>query len=146
MPAAFALPTLLDGRSPLLVALVAASLMAFGALYLTHCFNDATTVALLGTLGSLLLTALLGWMFVDLTHLTGFADEEAAYLRATSGTIDVRGLLLAGIAIGSLGVLDDVTAPRCRPSTRSGGPTRRCPGANCTFGACPSAAITSLRR
>jgi uncharacterized membrane protein len=83
--------------------------MAFGALYLTHGFNDATTVALLGTLASLLLTALLGWVFVELTHLTGFADEEAAYLRATSGTIDVRGLLLAGIVIGSLGVLDDVT-------------------------------------
>jgi uncharacterized membrane protein len=66
-------------------------------------------VALLGTLGSLLLTALLRWMFVGLTKLTGFADESAVYLRAVSGDLDVRGLLLAGVVSGSLGVLDDLT-------------------------------------
>ena len=37
------------------------------------------------------------------------ASEATGYLRATSNAIDLRGLLLAGIIIGALGVLDDVT-------------------------------------
>lgn len=42
-------------------------------------------------------------------QLTGLVGEETSYLRATAGFLDFRGLLLAGIIIGSLGVLDDVT-------------------------------------
>jgi uncharacterized membrane protein len=37
------------------------------------------------------------------------ADETAGYLTITQGDVNMRGLLLAGIVIGSLGVLDDVT-------------------------------------
>jgi uncharacterized membrane protein len=42
-------------------------------------------------------------------HLSGVADETASYLTITQGDVNMRGLLLAGIVIGSLGVLDDVT-------------------------------------
>lgn len=107
--AVFVLPALLNGSNPVVVATVASVLLAFVALYLTHGVSDTTTVALTGTLASVLLTGLLGWLFVGLTDLTGFADEESAFLSAIAGGIDVRGILLAGIVIGSLGVLDDVT-------------------------------------
>lgn len=105
----FLLPALLEGSSPLVVALVAASVIAFTALYLTHGVNERTTVALLGTLASLLLTGILALVFAGATSLTGLAGEETGYLRAFAGGLDFRGLLLAGIVIGSLGVLDDVT-------------------------------------
>ncbi|MPY93382.1 MAG: YibE/F family protein [Acidimicrobiia bacterium] len=105
----FVLPALLGGSDALAVVVVAAALLAFVALYVTHGVTDTTTVALAGTLASLALTGLLGWLFVRLTQLTGFASEESGFLRATSGDIDLRGVLLAGIVIGSLGVLDDVT-------------------------------------
>jgi uncharacterized membrane protein len=42
-------------------------------------------------------------------HLTGLGGEESSYLSMTQGGLDLRGLLLAGIVIGALGVLDDVT-------------------------------------
>lgn len=105
----FLLPALLTGRSPILLALVAASAIALLALFLAHGFNERTAVALLGTLASLGLTALLAHVFVGATRLTGLVSEEATLLQASSGVIDFQGLLLAGILIGALGVLDDVT-------------------------------------
>jgi uncharacterized membrane protein len=105
----FAIPALLEGTSPVAVALVAAGLIAVLALYLTHGVNHRTNVAFLGTIASLGLTALLAAVFVAATHLTGLSDEDVVYLQLSNAAIDVTGLLLAGIVIGALGVLDDVT-------------------------------------
>ncbi len=105
----FLLPALLLGDPPVLLSLVACSTIAFLALFLAHGFNDRTAVALLGTLISLGLTGALAVLFVSLTRITGLASEEALLLQAGSGIIDFQGLLLAGIMIGALGVLDDVT-------------------------------------
>ncbi|HZG92114.1 MAG TPA: YibE/F family protein [Pseudonocardia sp.] len=105
----FVLPAILAGRNPLVVAVVGSFAIMFSALYLTHGFSARTSTAVLGTLGSLLLIGLLGITFTQLARLTG-ADEDTASLGATLGTaIDGRGLLLAGLVIGALGALDDVT-------------------------------------
>jgi len=48
-------------------------------------------------------------LFIGLTELTGLADEDARILQLASTAIDLRGLILGGIIIGTLGVLDDVT-------------------------------------
>jgi uncharacterized membrane protein len=105
----FTLPAILDGSNAVMVAVVTASLIAFIALFLAHGFDHATAVALVATLASLLLTALLAWLFVGATQLTGFTDDSNFLLAGLSTGIDPRGILLAGIVIGSLGVLDDVT-------------------------------------
>ena len=105
----FLIPALLEGNSPILIALVASGFIAVLALYLTHGVNHRTNVAFLGTMASLALIAVLAAVFVAATHLTGLADEDVIYLQLSNGDIDVTGLLLAGIVIGALGVLDDVT-------------------------------------
>ncbi len=106
---AYVFPALLDGRPPLAVALVAAALIATSALYLAHGVDDTTTVALLGTLGALTLTGILGVVFTGAAQITGLASEDQVYLLVSAEGVDVRGLVLAGIVLGSLGVLDDVT-------------------------------------
>jgi len=106
---AFVLPALLDGSSPVAVAIVGSAAVLLVNLYLAHGFDIRTTVAVLGTLASLVLIAVLAVLFVSATRLTGLASEEAGFLQALAGQIDVRGLLLGGVIIGSLGVLDDVT-------------------------------------
>lgn len=106
---AFVLPALLDGSNPVLVALVGASIIAFASLYLAHGVNSPTNVALLSTLAALTITGLLAWAFVGMCTITGLADENAGFLTAMGISIDPRGLLLAGVVLGSLGVLDDVT-------------------------------------
>ena len=106
---AFILPALLEGSNALAVALVASGLIAFIALFLAHGFNLATAAALLASLASLGLTAILAWLFVVASKLTGLANETVGYLSALGSDINPQGLLLAGVVIGSLGVLDDVT-------------------------------------
>ena len=81
----------------------------FAVLYLTHGVSVHTSVAILGTLASLVLTGLLGAAFTAGLKLTGFGSEETVYLSVLQGSVDMRGLLLAGIIIGALGVLDDMT-------------------------------------
>ena len=105
----FALPAILDGRPPVLVAIVAASAIAYLALYLAHGLTPMTTVALIGTLAALALTAVLAAAFVALVQFSGLATEEALFLEAAGGGIDLQGLILAGVVIGALGAIDDMT-------------------------------------
>jgi uncharacterized membrane protein len=105
----FALPALLDGSDAVAVAIVTAGAIAFVALFLAHGRGVATATALLSTLLSLTVTAVLAAVFVGMSNFTGFGDENVGFLDALGTQIDPRGLLLAGILIGSLGVLDDVT-------------------------------------
>jgi uncharacterized membrane protein len=105
----FVLPGILSGTSPLVVALVGASLIAYLALYLAHGFNPMTHVALIGTLGSLVLVAVLSQIFVGAAKLSGFTDESAVIVRAFGADIQFSGLVLAGTIIGALGAIDDMT-------------------------------------
>ncbi len=105
----FIFPALLDGAPPLGVALSGAVVIAFVTLYLAHGLNDRTTVALVGTLASLGLTAALAVGFSAAAELSGLASEESINLLSFAPDLDFRGLLLAAVVIGTLGVLDDVT-------------------------------------
>ncbi|MET9506701.1 YibE/F family protein [Streptomyces sp. NPDC006622] len=105
----FVLPAILQGSNPLAVAVVGASAIMLIALYLCHGLSARTSVAVLGTLISLLLIGVLGSWFVDWAALTGNTDDNTGLIHGLYPTIDMSGLLLAGIIIGSLGVLDDVT-------------------------------------
>jgi uncharacterized membrane protein len=105
----FVIPAILDGQSPLAVALAGSALIMFVLLYLAHGVNARTSTALLGTLVCLALTGLLGWIFVNATRLTGLGSEEATFIQGEGVTVSLQGLLLASIIIGSLGVLNDVT-------------------------------------
>jgi uncharacterized membrane protein len=105
----FIVPALLRDSPALPVALVGTVVIAFLALYLAHGLNVPTTVALAGTLVSLLVIALLSLLVSATTHLTGLGDDAAQTLRITAADLDLRGLLIAGMIVGALGVLDDVT-------------------------------------
>jgi uncharacterized membrane protein len=105
----FVLPGILEGHSPVLVAVLGSAAIAYVALYLAHGVNALTTVALLGTLAALALTVLLSAIFTALADFTGFASEEAVTLGVLAENVDITGLILAGIVIGALGALDDVT-------------------------------------
>ncbi len=105
----FVLPAIQQGTSPLPVAIVGAATIMFAVIYLTHGVSVSTSIAVLGTLASLVLTGVLGLFVTDALYLTGSGTEEAAILTNVLSGVDLRGLLLAGIIIGTLGVLDDVT-------------------------------------
>ena len=106
---AFVLPAILEGKSPIAVAAVGSAAIMFAALYMAHGINVRTTTAVLGTLVSLVLTCLLGAFFLDIVSFTGFGSEEAVFLQVSAAQVNLQGLIFAGVIIGTLGVLDDVT-------------------------------------
>ncbi|MER7226618.1 YibE/F family protein, partial [Streptomyces rubradiris] len=105
----FILPAILEGSNPLLVAVVGSSAIMLIALYLCHGLSARTSVAVLGTLISLALIGVLGSLFIGWAALTGNTDDNTGLIHGLYPSIDMSGLLLAGVIIGSLGVLDDVT-------------------------------------
>jgi uncharacterized membrane protein len=105
----FVVPAVLAGADPVAVALCAAVAIMVVTLYLTHGVRPKTTAAVVGTLLALTITVALSWLFIEVTALTGLADEDARMASLAVGGLSLRGLLLAGIIVGALGVLDDVT-------------------------------------
>jgi uncharacterized membrane protein len=105
----FVVPAILEGTSPTAVALAGSLAIMLFTLSVTHGLGAKMTAAALGTAVSLVLTLALGSLFVELSHLTGLSSDEAIFLRTAVGDISIQGLLLAGMVIGALGVLDDLT-------------------------------------
>lgn len=105
----FILPQILAGRDPFLVSLVGGLFIMALIIYLTEGWQKKSHLAILSVLISLLLTLVLSIIFTNLTRLTGMSQEEAVYLIGLGDTtINFKGLLLAGMLIGAIGVLDDI--------------------------------------
>src|SRR3989338_9239404 len=106
----YTIPHIVAGGSPFCIAAISAFVIAIVSLTVAHGFSKHTLVALVSTLVTLSVSLGLSQIFVHTAKLFGMGTEEAASLMfAGLGNIDLRGLLLAGIVIGVLGVLDDVT-------------------------------------
>jgi len=104
----FIVPQILDGQNPVVVALLGSVIMMGISLYLVYGWNSKTHVAIAGLLLSLTVTGLLAVWAVNWSRLSGFGAEEAGFLQVAGVQLDTRGLLLAGIIIGTLGALDDI--------------------------------------
>lgn len=103
-------PRILAGANPVATAIVASFAIFTVTMLLTHGIGKLTAAAIAGTSVSLILTGLLAALFLRAASLTGLASEEAAFLQVVGGqAINPQGLLLAGMIIGALGVLDDIT-------------------------------------
>lgn len=105
----FVIPALIDGRSPVAVAIVGSFAVMLLTILLAHGAEPKSLAAILGTAVSLLATILIAVSATEVAHLTGFSSEEANLLLASRPDLSLEGLVLAGMVIGALGVLDDVT-------------------------------------
>ena len=106
--AGFIVPQILAGREPVTIAILGSVAMMGISLYLVYGWKAKTHVAVAGLFVSLVLTGLLAILFVGWTRLSGFGAEEAGFLQVAGVQLNTRGLLLAGIIVGTLGALDDV--------------------------------------
>lgn len=105
----FVLPQILKGFNPVLIATVAALIIVPVSFYIAHGINKKTTIAIISSLISLIITAILASVFTEIGHLSGLSSEEAGMLSIDNQNLNMKGILLAGIVIGALGVLDDIT-------------------------------------
>ncbi len=103
-------PQILAGHNPLLITLAVAIGLAVVVMYLTHGPTKRTSLALSSTLITLIIASGLAIAFVWLTKLFGLTSEETTYVQTFfDGAINLKGLLLSGIILGTLGILDDIT-------------------------------------
>lgn len=106
----FILPMILKGYDAVVVAVVGSMFIIPVTFGLSHGLNRKTINAVIGTIISMIIVGLLSILFVNLARLTGFAVEEAGFLQyQLGGIINMKGILLAGIIISTLGVMDDIT-------------------------------------
>ncbi len=106
----FIVPRIIDGQNTLIIGLVGTLFIATASIFIAHGFRSRTTIAFISTLITIFVALLLAMFVTDLMHLFGLGSEEAFYLQAAPEKIfNLRGILLAGIIIGTLGVLDDIT-------------------------------------
>lgn len=106
----FIVPQIIAGRDPVLISLVGGTLVSVASIYLAHGFYKRTTLAVISTVGSILFAGVFASIFVELTNIFGLGSEEALFIQAGGlGDVNLKGILLGGIIIGTLGVLDDIT-------------------------------------
>lgn len=105
----YIIPQIIGGANPLMTSIIGSAIFLGLSLYIVYGWRKMTHAAVAGIVVSLFLTGLFSIFAVRQTRLTGFGDESMMFLVQQSETlIDIRGVLLAGIIIGSLGVLDDL--------------------------------------
>ncbi len=104
----FLLPSLLEGKNPLTIAIISSSGLVLILLYIAHGISIRTSVAILGTLFGIILTAIFSTIVIYFGNFSGISSDDDFLL---SGVTSIRldGLLLAGIIFASVGVLNDVT-------------------------------------
>ncbi|MFM1826318.1 MAG: hypothetical protein RLZZ37_953 [Actinomycetota bacterium] len=104
----FLLPALLEGKDPLTIAVISSCGLVLFLLYIAHGISIRTSVAVLGTLFGIILTAILSTIVIRFGNFSGISSDDDFLL---SGVTSIRldGLLLAGIIFASVGVLNDVT-------------------------------------
>ena len=104
------LPLLLSGMNPVLAAILIVFLSTFVTLWLVAGLNKKSITAMIGTLAGVLIAALVAYVFSELAHLSGgtMQDTEALLYVSETSHLQVKGLLLAGILVASLGAVMDV--------------------------------------
>ncbi|MFI5261563.1 MAG: YibE/F family protein [Candidatus Limnocylindrales bacterium] len=105
------LPLVITGYPPVPLAVVAATAVTFITILLTEGWSATSVAAILGTSAALALTGLLGAAATRFAEFTtaGAADLAQLQINSTGAGLDLSGLLLAALILGSLGILEDVT-------------------------------------
>lgn len=105
----FMVPKIMAGFNSVFIVVIGSIFILGTIIYLTEGFNLKAHLAVVSIFISLLLTIGISWLFIELTKLTGvFSEDVFALINIGSVSINFKGILLAGMIIGSLGVLDDV--------------------------------------
>lgn len=105
------IPAILSGRNiyattiiVCIFSIVSTPLMVIGP-------NKKAFSTILGCLGGVLLAGFLMFVMDGILNLTGFIDEDTRYLKIlpTVNPIDINAIIFAGVTIGSVGAIMDVS-------------------------------------
>lgn len=102
-------PGMLQGINPVAISVLSAITIGGISMYLTHGLGKISHLSFASLVGTLSFVAFLAFGVIQIMGLSGGGSEEAAFLRVgETATLNLQGLLLGGIILGTLGVLDDI--------------------------------------
>jgi uncharacterized membrane protein len=108
--ALYVVPQIAAGNNPLLITFVGAFSILVLSIYFTHGISRKTTAALLGTTFATVVALVLSVLLTEWMQFTGLTSEEAFLVQFhLGGNLDLISLYLAGVVVGALGALNDVT-------------------------------------
>jgi uncharacterized membrane protein len=103
-------PSIQRGDDPLLATVVGSIAVLAASVFVVHGLGRKSVAALGGTVAGLVIVGGLGAMALAVARMSGFAGEETIFVSvATDGRLDVARLALAGVIVGSLGALVDMS-------------------------------------
>ncbi|HMS93515.1 MAG TPA: YibE/F family protein [Candidatus Saccharibacteria bacterium] len=104
----FIVPMIISGYDALIISLIGSYIIAGTSVLISHGWRVRTFISIGCIVGIVTLVAVLAWIVTILASLSGIADEAALYLLIDNTQLDIRGVMIGGIIIASLGMLDDV--------------------------------------
>ncbi len=109
----FIIPQIMAGFNPVLISIIGALVILLFIIYLTEGINLRSHLGLISTFISLVLVVFISWFFIFLAKLSGvFSEDVFTLINIGKQSLNFKGMLLAGMIIGSLGVLDDLVMPQ----------------------------------
>lgn len=106
----FMVPQILSGSSPVVIGTLGAGFILIPTLYLSYGLNKKSISAFLGIIIALVFVGITSNFFINSLNFTGIGEISLYLDMATSSSINLIGLMIAGIIIAAVGVLDDVAA------------------------------------
>lgn len=102
-------PMIRNGISPIISALIVSIISTVITMYLVGGFNNKSTSAILGTIGSLIFATGLSLLTIKFSRLTGFCCEETMFLYQADSTLNFKGILTASVMLATLGAVMDTS-------------------------------------
>ena len=104
------IPLILAGYNIYIATLIICIFITGMTLSLVNGLNRKSLSAAVGCLGGLLVSGILVWVLTGALKLTGFVEEESAFLLYMNpdNPLDLKAIIFSGILIGALGATLDV--------------------------------------
>lgn len=103
------IPAILGGQNIYAWTIITCAFITFSTVLIVYGYSKKTIATALGCIGGVLVAGLLTLIMNGLLKLTGFVDENAIYLVQLNESIDLKAIIFAGILIGAIGAIMDVS-------------------------------------
>jgi uncharacterized membrane protein len=104
----YLIPQIAEGAAPIQIAVLTSLVLIVIIQGIIGGFKIKSLAAIIGTAAGVIFAGLLAYIFGRLVELSGLSSEEARLLLGSELDFDPKGILFAGIIIGSLGAVTDV--------------------------------------
>ena len=103
-------PALRSGQDPLFATLFGSLGVILVTVFVVHGLNRKSLAAVCGTMAGLGVVTAVGGIALATARMTGLGSEDQIFLQVgTDGRIDMARLALAGVMVGSLGAIVDMS-------------------------------------